>query len=238
KGRAWVNLLPLDENEKVMYCTPVSEYCEDSYIIMLTEKGVIKKTALTAYKNRRTNGTKATLIDEGDRLAAVRLCRDEDLVFIATRNGMALKFPSNTLRAQGRVTRGCIGIRFKKGVEDKVISMEVMPEEGTVLTVTENGYGKKSPIVDYRLGSRGNMGVMNIRSSERNGAVIDSVLVDDEDGIMLITQRGKIIRLPVNQIRSTGRVTQGVRLINLEDGEKVVSIAKIASDKENNNDES
>jgi len=232
KGRAWVNILPLLEDERVMFCTPIHEFAEDCYVVMVTEKGVIKKTELTAYKHKRAHGTKATLIDEGDRLVAVRLCRDGDLIFLATRKGMALKFPAESLRAQGRVTRGCRGIKLKNEKEDRVISMEVMSGEGTILTVTENGYGKKSSIDSYRLGSRGNMGVLNIRNSERIGHVVGSVTVNEEDELMLITQKGKIIRLPVNQIRSTGRVTQGVRLINLEPEEKVVSLEKINLTKE------
>ncbi|MBU3914546.1 DNA gyrase subunit A, partial [bacterium] len=232
KGRAWVNVLPLAEEERVMFCTPISEYAEDSFVVMITEKGTIKKTALTAYKNQRTGGTKAIVIEDDDQLAAVRLCKDEDLIFIATLNGMALKFPSSTLRSQGRVTRGCRGIKLKNDLNDKVISMEVISLEGTILTITENGFGKKSEIDGYRLGSRGNMGVMNIKSSERNGAVVASVLVNDDEEIMLITQKGKIIRMRVDQIRNTGRVTQGVRLINLDASEKVVSAAKIVSEKE------
>ncbi len=232
KGRAWVNVLPLAEDERVMFCTPISEYSEDSYVVMITEKGTIKKTALTAYKNQRAGGTKAIVIEEGDHLAAVRLCKDDNLIFIATYNGMALKFPSSTLRSQGRVTRGCRGIKFKKDSNDKVISMEVISLEGTILTITENGFGKKSEIDSYRLGSRGNMGVLNIKSSERNGSVVASVLVSDQEEIMLITQKGKIIRMGVDQIRNTGRVTQGVRLINLEEDEAVVSAAKIVSEKE------
>ncbi|MFH2132835.1 MAG: DNA gyrase subunit A [bacterium] len=236
KGRAWINILPLDEDERVMFCTPISDYDENSYIVMITRKGVIKKTALPAYKNQRTNGTKAILIDEDDRLVAVRLCTDTDLIFIATKQGMALKFASNTLRAQGRVTRGCRGIKLKAGTDDRVISMEVASDDGTILTITENGFGKKSTIDSYRLGSRANMGVMNIRSSDRIGDVVGSVMVNDEDEIMLITQKGKVIRLAVDQLRSTGRVTQGVRMINLEEDESVVSIAKIAFDKESSDE--
>jgi DNA gyrase subunit A len=232
KGRAWVNILPLAEDERVMFCTPIADFGEDNYIVMITEKGIIKKTALTAYSNKRSNGTKAIVIDDDDCLTAVRLCKEKELIFIATKNGMALKFSSTTLRAQGRVTRGCKGIKLKPGSEDKVISMEVIPSEGTILTITERGFGKKSEIDAYRLGSRANMGVMNIKSSDRNGRVVSSVLVSEEDEIMLITQKGKIIRLRVNQIRNTGRVTQGVRLINLGDDEMVVSAAKILPEKE------
>lgn len=232
KGRAWVNILPLAENEKVMFCAPVEGYCKESYIVMITENGIIKKTALTAYQNQRQSGTKAILIDEGDSLAAVRLCKSDDLIFIATKNGMALKFSSDSLRAQGRVTRGCKGITLKPGSNDKVISMEVVSEQGTILTITENGFGKKSDIDSYRLGSRGNIGVMNLKISKRNGLVIDSIMVTEEDEIMLITQKGKIIRLKADQIRNTGRVTQGVRLINLDADEIVVSSAKLLHEKE------
>ena len=237
KGRAWVNLLPLSDDERVMFCTPITEYKDDIFVVMLTEQGIIKKTALTAYQHKRANGTKATLIDEGDRLSAVRLCKDDDLIFIATQKGMALKFPSKNLRPQGRVTRGCRGIKLKPGVQDRVISMEVIHGEGTILTVTENGYGKKSSVESYRLGSRGNMGVMNIKSSDRIGHVIESILVEENDEIMMITQHGKIIRLGVDQVRSTGRVTQGVRLINLEEDESVVSIAKIVNENGNGEEE-
>jgi DNA gyrase subunit A len=232
KGRAWVNILPLDKDERVKFCTPISEYDENSYVVMITEKGIIKKTALPAYKNQRANGTKAILIDDDDRLVEVRLCTDEDLIFIATKQGMALKFASKTLRAQGRVTRGCRGIKLKSGKDDMVISMEVASADGTILTITEKGYGKKSTIDSYRLGSRANMGVMNIKGSDRIGNVVGSVIVNEDDDVMLITQKGKIIRLAVDQVRSTGRVTQGVKMINVEEDEKVVSIAKIANDKE------
>lgn len=235
KGRAWVNILPLEEDERVMFCTPISEYREDTFIVMITEKGIIKKTAITAYQNQRTKGTKAIVIDEDDHLNAVRLCTDEELVFIATRNGMALKIEASSLKAQGRVTRGCKGIRLKEdenGTPDQVISMEVVTNEGEILTVTENGFGKKSFVSDYRMGSRGNMGVMNIRSSDRNGSIVASVLVDEEDELMLITQKGKIIRLPANQVRVTNRITQGVSLINLDKDEAVVSVAKIAPEKD------
>ncbi|MCP4295536.1 MAG: DNA gyrase subunit A [Proteobacteria bacterium] len=233
RGRAWVNILPLSDGEKVMFCAPISEYEEGTYIVMMTEKGIIKKTALTAYSNERVKGTKAIVIDEDDHLVTVRLCKQDDTIFIATRNGMALRVPSEAIRVQGRVTRGCRGIKLRKGEQgemDRVISMEVVPQEGQLLTVTENGYGKKSSISDYRQGSRGNIGVMNIRNSERNGAVIGSVLVEEEDELMLITGKGKIIRLQTKQVRKTNRVTQGVSLINLDESEKVVSMAKIVQE--------
>jgi len=235
KGRAWVNILPLEEGEKIVFCTPVAEYSSDSYVVMITNNGIIKKTALTAYKNQRTKGTKAIVIDENDQLVAVRLCTDKDLIFIATRNGMALKLPAESLRNQGRVTRGCKGIKLKAATDDRVISMEVIEDgEATILTVTENGYGKKTPVEGYRLGKRANMGVLNIKASKRNGSVVGSVLVNDDDEIMLISQKGKIIRLKVAQVRETSRITKGVCLINMDSDENVVSIAKIAPVKDDN----
>lgn len=235
KGRAWVNILPLEEDEKVMFCTPVSEYSDDKYIVMITENGTIKKTSLSEYSNQRTKGTKAIVIDENDTLKAVGLCTDQDQVFIATQGGMALKVDAGSLRTQGRVTRGCRGIKLKDGADDKVISMEVIQEDSTILTVTANGFGKKTPASDYRLGSRGNMGVMNIKASDRIGEIVGSVMVTDENDILLITQKGKVIRMKVSQIRSTGRVTQGVRLINLDADEQVVSVARIEREEEEEN---
>ncbi len=236
KGRAWVNILPLAENERVMFCTPIENFEDpDHSILFITEQGTIKKTALCEYSNPRSKGTKALVIDAGDRLRNVSLVSEKDLIFIATKNGMALKFTSEQLRTQGRVTRGCRGIMLKD--QDQVISMEVLQQEGTLLTVTENGFGKKSPSAGYRLGSRGNMGVMNLRASARNGSVVGSLLVDEETQLMIITQKGKIIRLKTDQIRMTNRITQGVRLIHMEEDEKVVSIAKIVEENTEEADE-
>jgi len=227
KGRAWINILPLAQNETVVFCTPIQAYEEDKYVVMVTEKGVIKKTELTAYKNPRSKGTKAIVIDEGDLLKMVRLCTNDTFIFVATKNGMAAKFPSEQLRPQGRVTRGCKGINLKDN--DEVIGFEVLQGTETILTVTEKGFGKKTSAEAYRLGSRGNLGVMNIKSSPKIGRVVASVAVSEGDELMLITQRGKIIRLTTNQVRSTTRVTMGVHLINLEADERVVSVAKIES---------
>jgi len=234
KGRAWVNILPLAEGEKVVFCTPIDNFDDEQYVLMITKNGIIKKTSLTAYSNRRANGTKAIVIDEGDQLTAVRRCIDGELVFIATRNGMALKLRSDKLRTQGRVTRGCKGIKLRqddKTGPDQVISMEVVQEDtSTILTVTENGFGKKTPLDSYPLGNRANLGVLNIRNSERNGCVVGSVLVEETDELLIVTQTGKIIRLRTEQVNQTNRITQGVRLIQMDEGEKVVSIAKIAED--------
>ncbi|MDT8445940.1 MAG: DNA gyrase subunit A [bacterium] len=230
KGRAWINILPLGEDERVVYCMPIQEYSDDQFVLMVTEKGVVKKTELTAYQHARNGGTKAIVIDEGDLLKTVRLCTATDEVFIATKNGMATKFPSEQIRLQGRVTRGCRGINLKEG--DEVIGLQVLHGGETILTVTEKGFGKKTQAEEYRLGSRGNMGVMNIKPSPKIGKVVGSVAVEEDDELMLITQRGKIIRLKTGQVRETTRVTMGVRLINLDEGERVVSVAKIDNESE------
>ncbi|MGK0290238.1 MAG: DNA gyrase subunit A [bacterium] len=238
KGRAIINILPLDENEHILSCLPITEYDEESFVVMITKKGIIKKSALTVYKNARSNGTKAIIFDDDDHLVGVRLCKSEDLIFIATKNGMATKFPSEKLRTQGRVTRGCKGISLKvddNDVSDTVISMEVVSGEGTLLTVTEKGIGKKTEVDQYRLGSRGNVGVLNLRKSEKTGSVVGTVLVSDDDELIIITKSGKLIRLETSQIRTSGRVTQGVKLIDLKSKDSVVSIAKLV--KSDNNDE-
>ena len=229
KGRAVVNLLPLEENETIISCLPVTEYTETNFVLMSTRKGVVKKTELLAYSNKRSNGTKAILIDDDDTLVSARLCTKGDLVFIATRHGNALKFPASQMRSQGRVTRGSRGISLKifDGVEDSVVSMEVLSGKGTLLTVTENGFGKKSIHETYRLGKRGNKGVLNLKVTEKNGKVVGTLIVNKDDEIMLITHSGKIIRILSEQVRNTDRVTQGVKLINLNQGEKVATIAKV-----------
>ena len=180
---------------------------------------------MTAYQNPRKGGTKAIVIDEGDQLVTVRPCTEEALVFLASKNGMSLKFPASQIRPQGRVTRGCRGINLKDG--DEVMSMEVLFANEVIMTVTEKGYGKKTTQDEYRMGSRGNMGVLNIKASPKIGRVVGSVAVQEGTELMLITQRGKVIRLQSDQVRNTTRVTMGVRLINMEEDERVVSMAKL-----------
>ena len=193
---------------------------------MITKKGIIKKTTINEYKNFRVKGTKAILIDEDDLLISAKLCFEEDLIFISTRKGMALKFPSSHLRDQGRATRGCRGISFKIK-EDQVVGLETLRENNEILTIAENGMGKRSLLKNYRLGSRNNKGVMNLKVDEKNGLVVNSLAVGQRDEFLLVTNGGKIIRIDSSQVRQTLRVAKGVRIIRLDEGEKVVSIAKI-----------
>jgi DNA gyrase subunit A len=228
KGRMILNLLPLQKEEKVIAFLSVKEFSEDLYAVMITKKGIVKKTNLSFYKNPRKTGTKAIVIDEGDQLVKAKICCDDDNIFISTKMGMALKFPSQKLRSQGRTTRGCTGIRFKKE-NDTIVGLEAMRENQEILTITERGYGKRSNLSNYRLGSRGNMGVTNLKIDKKNGLVVNSLVVDEKDEFLVVTNAGKIIRLDSSQIRKTGRVAKGVKIIQLNEREKVVSIAKTIS---------
>ena len=226
KGRMIINFLPLEKEEKVISFLPVNDFSKESYAVMITKKGIIKKTTLENYKNPRKTGMKAIVIDDNDQLVKAKICTDKDDIFISTKMGMALKFPSQHLRSQGRTTRGCTGIRFKKD-DDFVVGLESLTENKEILTITENGYGKRSNLSNYRLGSRGNRGVINLKIDEKNGLVINSLVLDNESEFLLITNSGKVIRILNSQIRKTGRVAKGVKIIQLMEKEKVVSVAKI-----------
>ncbi|MCH8883660.1 MAG: DNA gyrase subunit A, partial [SAR324 cluster bacterium] len=223
RGKAVVNLLPLEEGESIRAYLPMSAFAEDRYVLMVTEKGILKKTGLAAYSNPRKIGVRAINIDEGDSLVAVALTPDDGEVFLATKNGLSLRFPVQSVRTIGRVARGVIGIRLNAG--DKLVGMEVLRGTSSVLTLTENGYGKKTRIIDYRMGSRGNKGIFTIKTSKRNGLVVGIQQVDKDQEVMLITQMGKLIRMNLKSLRNIGRLTQGVRMIHIAPDEKEVSIA-------------
>ena len=229
KGRAIINFLPLQEDEEVMSILPVKNFEGERSVIMITKNGTIKKSAIQDYSNKRTNGSKAILIDDDDQLLQAKLADETQMIFIATLQGLSLKFPVSKLRSQGRVTRGSRGIKLReKGdLADQVVSLEIISEQGTILTVTEKGYGKKSQIASYRLGNRANSGVFNIKITARNGQVVSSLGVVKGDEILLISQKGKIVRLETDQISTMGRITQGVRLIQLEEDERLIAVAKM-----------
>ena len=225
RGKAVVNLLPLEEGETVRTYLPVSEFAAGRYVLMVTQNGIVKKTALEAYANPRRAGVRSINIDEDDRLVAAAITTDEQEVFLATRMGLSLRFEVHSVREVGRVARGVIGIRLNKG--DTVVGMEILSGGNSLLTLTENGYGKKSNVDEYRVGSRGNKGIYTIKTSARNGKVVGILQVQDDQEVMIITQLGKLIRLKLKNLRKIGRLTQGVRLIHMDAGEHVVSIAKI-----------
>lgn len=231
KGKAIINLLPrLEEGEYVETAIPVHEFDDEHYLVFATRKGIIKKTVLSAYSNIRVNGVKAIKLDENDELISTKLSDGEQTIMIATANGQACRFHESEVRPMGRVTRGVIGIRLSK--DDKAVSMAIVGEEGTLLTVTENGYGKRSFISEYRKTHRGSKGVRTIITNERNGKVIWVKEVEDDDEIMVTSRDGMIVRVPVRDIRIQGRNTMGVRIMKLNEGDKVVSVAKIIKNSE------
>ena len=206
---------------------PIKAFDPDKYLIMATKNGTIKKTALAAYSNPRMGGIVAITLEPNDSLINVKLTDGNEEIILATRNGIAVRFNENDVRSTGRSSQGVRGIRL---ADDEVIGMVVATDDKTLLTVTENGYGKRTNISEYRLINRGGSGVRNIICSERNGKVVSINSVTDENEIMLITKKGITIRMDVSQINIIGRATQGVRLINLQQDDKLVGVAKIVKD--------
>jgi DNA gyrase subunit A len=230
KGKAIVNLINLAPGEKVMATLPVREFVDDKFIVMVTQKGTIKKTELTAYANPRAGGIIAISIDEGDELVEVQLTMGKQDVFIATRKGMAIRFNEDDVRDMGRTARGVRGISLDKG--DEVIGMDIPAQNTFILTVSENGFGKCTPVDEYRVQSRGGKGTINLKTVEKVGNVSGVLQVIGEDNVMLISNAGKVIRLKVQEIPVNHRVTQGVKLIDLEPEEKLVGVARTTSETE------
>jgi DNA gyrase subunit A len=227
RGKAIVNLLNLGPNERMVAMAATKDFPEDRYLVFATRNGLIKKTALSAYANVRSGGIIAINIEDGDELLSVRISGGEDQIFIGTRQGMGIRFSEKDVRPMGRDTTGVIGVTLRKG-NDVVVEMDVVDEKAHLLSVTENGYGKRSEVTEYRYQGRGGSGVINVRVTEKNGAVVGIKSVTDADQLLLITERGQLIRIKVKDIRETGRAAQGVRVIQLEEGDRVVGLAKLA----------
>jgi len=230
KGRNIVNLLSLGDEKitSVINVTGLISETEDSprQLVMATKNGVVKKTSLSSYSNPRTNGVIAIKIDEDDALIGVALTCGEDQIILGTKNGMAIRFDEKQARSMGRVSRGVRGIKLRQG--DEVVDMVIPTSDSSLLTVCEKGYGKRTDLDDYRIQSRGGLGLINIKTSERNGKVVAMKAVHDDDELMLITANGIIIRTGLDQLRSIGRNTQGVRLINLKGDDLLVAAEKLA----------
>jgi len=192
---------------------------------MATRKGIIKKTPLSAFSNVRTVGIIALTIDEGDDLFAVKQSAGEQEIFLATRKGKAIRFHESKVRPMGRNARGVRGVRLRE--DDDLIEMDVLEGRGNILTVTERGYGKRTRVEDYRLQGRGGSGIINIRVTPKNGPVVGCMEVGEDDQIMMVTQQGKIIRMDIAGISVIGRATQGVRLIDVEATDSVVSVVRL-----------
>lgn len=234
RGRAIVNFVGMEPDEKVAAVMPVDEFTENRYVLTATRRGYIKKTDLMAYSQIRVNGIIGVNIDEGDELIGAENLGEDDEVILATAEGMAIRFQNSQVRPMGRSSRGVRGIETRhEGGDDSVVSMAVVaPDtEETILTVSEFGYGKRTALDEYRVQKRGGMGLITIKTSGRNGKVIDLRPVADEDHLMLITNAGKIIRIEVASIPTVGRNTMGVRLIRMTENEKVVGVERLA-DKE------
>lgn len=225
RGKAVVNLLQLDQGESIAAFLPIRTFDDEHYILMVTRGGRVKKTVLSAYGNPRRNGIVALNILEGDALIEALLTDGDNDIVIASRNGQAVRFHESDVRTMGRGAQGVRGIRLGEG--DRVVGMLASGRDTTLLSVTENGYGKRTDIENYRLTRRHSKGVSNIRTSERNGPVVSIHAVSDEDELMIITTNGLIIRLPVRDLRPIGRNTQGVRLINLGEGDRVIDVSRI-----------
>ncbi|MDE0028645.1 MAG: DNA gyrase subunit A [Deltaproteobacteria bacterium] len=228
KGRPVVNLLQLQENEKVSAFLPVREFEEGRYIIFATRNGLVKKTDLMAYSSPRATGIRAIALEEDDSLIEVRLTDGDQDILLSTMDGQSIRFKEEQVRATGRDTMGVIGIRLEEG--DEVVSMEVLHPGASILTVSDKGMGKRTGTDEYRTQGRSGRGLITMKTTERTGRVVGVQQVTDEDQLMLITDGGKIIRLRIADIRVIGRNTQGVRLIDLDNGERVVSLARLAED--------
>jgi DNA gyrase subunit A len=231
KGKAIINLLPrLEDGEYVETTIPIHEFNDRYYLVFATRKGIIKKTKLSAYRNVRVNGIRAINLDGDDELIETKLSDGNQTIMIASSNGQACRFNESEVRKTGRTTRGVIGIRLHQ--KDHVVSMAIVNEGGNLLTITENGYGKRSPIRDYRKTHRGGKGVKTIITNERNGKVIWVKEVEENDEIILTSKDGMIVRIPVKDIRIQGRNTMGVKIMRLNKGDKVVSVAKMIDNDE------
>ena len=236
KGKAIVNLLNLAPGERVSATLPVREFVADKFVVMVTKKGIIKKTELAAYSNPRIGGIIAVSIDEGDELVDVQLTMGNQDIFLATRLGMAIRFKEDDVRDMGRTARGVHGIRLDEG--DDVIGVEI-PANGTfMLTVSEHGFGKCTPIEEYRVQTRGGKGTMNLKTVPKVGHVSGVLQVTGEENIMLISNAGKVIRLKVQEVPVNHRVTQGVKLIELDEEEKLVGVARTTQEADDKEDDS
>ena len=235
RGKPIVNLLNLQPGEKVSAFLSVREFQEGRHIVFATKNGLVKKTELMAYANPRASGIRAIGLEDGDEVIGVRLTDGQQELILSTADGQSIRFKEEQVRPTGRGTFGVVGMKLDAG--DKVVSMEILTLGFDILTVSEGGYGKRTEMAEYRLQSRGGKGIITMKTTDKTGRVIGVQQVSEEDQLMLISNKGKIIRLRIKDIRVIGRNTQGVRLIELEEGERVVSLARLAEKEEDDEPE-
>jgi len=229
-GKAIVNLVRMEPEEKIAALLAVKVFDDDKFVVMGTRRGMVKKTPLSAFRYPRAGGIIAMGVEAGDAVIDVQLTDGNAEIFLGTRDGMAIRFPEGEVRPTGRGAYGVRGIALREG--DAVVAMEVVRPGGTLLTVSEHGYGKRTELDEYRVQSRGGLGIINIHTTDRNGRVVGMANVRDEDELMIISQQGKVLRMLMRDIRTIGRATQGVRLIEIGEDDRVVSIARLAEREE------
>jgi len=227
RGKPIINLLPLQEGERISAILPVREYQESQYVFMANAQGTVKKVALTEFSRPRSSGIIALELTENDRLVGVAVTHGNQEVMLFTNAGKVIRFTESAVRHMGRTARGVRGVKLQEG--QFVISLVVVSTEGDILTATEKGYGKRTPIDEYRSTGRGGQGVIAIQVNDRNGQVIGAIQAHAEDEVMLISNKGTLVRVPVSEISLIGRNTQGVRLINLTNDELLVSLERVAT---------
>jgi len=235
KRKPIVNLLNLEPGERVSAFLSVREFVDGRYVIFATKKGLIKKTDLMSYSNPRSSGIRAIGLEDGDELIGVKLTDGQQEIILSTLDGQSIRFKEEQVRPTGRGTYGVVAMRLDEG--DAVVSMEMLSHGADILTVSENGYGKRTEMDEYRLQSRGGKGIITMKATDKTGRVVGGQQVTEDDQLMLVTNKGKIIRLRIKDIRVIGRNTQGVRLIDLEEGERVVSLARLAEKEEDDEEE-
>lgn len=236
RGRAIVNLLGIESSEKIMAYITVRDFTGGNYIIMATANGLVKKTTLEAYSRPQRGGIYAIDIREGDYLIDAKLTNGENDILLGTHNGKSIRFNENQVRPTGRKTMGVTGIRLS-GKDDRVVGMIVVRREGTVLAVTDNGFGKRTEIINYRVQNRGGKGIITVKVTPKVGKMLALLEVVDQDDLMIITAKGVLIRLPIGKIRSIGRNTQGVRLIRLDENDTISAVTRVQEETETKNGE-
>jgi DNA gyrase subunit A len=230
RGKAIANLVQMEAGEKIAAMLPVREFDDQHFVVMGTRAGTIKKTELSAFSNPRAGGIIAMGVVEQDSVMGVRLSDGQSEVFIGTRQGMAIRFHETDVRSMGRTAYGVRGIQLREG--DEVVALEVVKPGGTLLTVSQKGYAKRTELDEYRVQSRGGLGLKNLEVTDKNGLVVGIAQVHENEELLVITQQGKILRTPASEIRTIGRATQGVRVMDLDDEDSVVSVALVERDEE------